>query len=235
MPPPPLGGVISDVSVHFRVCVRLRVCRPSQHSERRAGTVTKRTRVTRLQTSQYLFRLSFGPHKREMPPTTTPGGAAASNSFRPLPSGTLGFEDGLDFLAISKDAPAVKSLAFVQWVPVPATAGAPAATEVAAPRSLITAALCLGARVAVNAAATQAWRAAEPLTTRLKTATLSQHANYLHSIGTFLTTFKDQVLYRKKLEVGMSVVPLSACSRLAGAQVIGSRKWFGIHPGKSTI
>ena len=102
-----------------------------------------------------------------MPPTTAPGAAAASNSFRPLPSGTPGFEDGLDFLAISKDAPAVKSLAFVQWLPVPTAAGAPATTEVAALRSLITAALCLGARVAVTAAATQAWRAAEPLMVRL--------------------------------------------------------------------
>ena len=81
-----------------------------------------------------------------MPPTTTPQELLEQSiPSSPGPSGTPGFDDGLDFLAVSKDAPAVKSLAFVRWVPVPTAANAPTTTEVAAPRSVITAALCLGA------------------------------------------------------------------------------------------
>ena len=134
-----------------------------------------------------------------MPPRRTTGAATSVNSFRPLPRGTPGFEDSLDFLVISKDAPAVKSLAFVRWLPAPAVAGATAATEVAAPRSLITAALCLGARVANTSTATQAWRTAEPLTIRFAATTITKQADFLDSIGTFSTTFKDQVPYRRKL------------------------------------
>ena len=155
--------------------------------------------MTRSELPSTFVRTLLDPHKREMPPTTTPGAGAAINSFRPLPRGTPGFDDGLDFLVVAKDAPAVRSLAFVRWVPLPAAANAPPTNEVAAPRSVITAALCLGARVAAAPAATQAWRAAEPLTTRLTTATIAKQADYLHSIGTFSTTFKDQVLFRQKL------------------------------------
>ena len=72
-----------------------------------------------------------------MPPTTTPGAATVINSFKPLPVGTPGFEDSLDFLVISKDAPAVKSLAFVRWAPVPPAANAPPTNEVAAPARLV--------------------------------------------------------------------------------------------------
>ena len=64
-----------------------------------------------------------------MPPTTTTGAGTAINSFRPLPRGTPGFEDGLDFLVVNKDAPVVKSLAFVRWVPAPAVGGAQTATD----------------------------------------------------------------------------------------------------------
>ena len=155
--------------------------------------------MTRTRVYQNFRRHFSDPHKRDMPPTTTPGAATVINSFKPLPRGTPGFEDSLDFLVISKDAPAVKSLAFVRWAPVPPAANAPPTNKVAAPRSLITAALCLGAKVATAPAAIQAWRAAEPLTTRLPVATITRHTQYLHSIGTFSTTFKDQALYRRKL------------------------------------
>ena len=55
------------------------------------------------------------------------------------------------------------------------------------------------ARVAATSTAIQAWRAAEPLTTRLPVATITKQADFIHSIGAFSTTFKDQVLYRRKL------------------------------------
>ena len=84
-------------------------------------------------------------------------------AFSALPLGTAGFDDTLDYLCVAKAAPVVKSLAFLDWKPVPPANPPAAVAEVAAPRSLITAATSLGARVAAAAADFLAWRNAEPM------------------------------------------------------------------------
>ena len=135
------------------------------------------------------------------------GGNAASTLFSQLPMGTAGFDDVLDFLSVQKDEPFVKSVAFLPWLPVPASGAAALNTAVAAPKDLISAAACLGGRLASTAATRNAWHTADPLTSRLTLAAINQQAAAMKSFSAFTTTFTDPEFYRQSVVEMLSKQP----------------------------
>ena len=84
----------------------------------------------------------------------------------------------------------------------------------AAPRDLITAAACLGARLSATVATRQGWHDANPLTYRLTLPAINAQAAALKSVGLLSTTFTDTELYRKSLVEMLSQQPHQAALEL---------------------
>ena len=127
--------------------------------------------------------------------------------FSQLALGTAGFDDSLDFLSVSKDEPFVKATGFLPWLPVPAVGAAAINATVAAPKDLISAAACLGGRIAPTIAARSAWLNANPLTSRITLDAIGQQAYALNSLGALTTNHTDSELYRKGLVELLSTQP----------------------------
>ena len=146
-----------------------------------------------------------------MPPAGRPAGVGANAGlpqiFSQLPLGTAGFDDALDFLQADKDEDFVRASAFLPWHPVPSAANAAITTEVAAPKDLITAAACLGGRLASSAATQIGWASANPLTSRITVGEINKQAAALKSFGLLTTTFTDSLIYRTSLVEVLSKQP----------------------------
>ena len=145
-----------------------------------------------------------------MPPARQPGGvgnAGLAPIFSQLPLGTAGFDDAFDFLTVLKGEEFVKASPFIPWLPVPGAGAAAVNTEVAAPKDLITAAACLGGRLAPTVATRNAWRASNPLTHRFTLSAINHQAGALKSFGALTSTFTDTEHYRKSVMEILSQQP----------------------------